>query len=120
MDYNSPPISLPHLQRTKRQNGDETEYHLQFSGQIEYFNATMISRHYVAEYQKNLDKFVFSPTYAYNVQIHQTTKLPPFSLATNGILPEPTAMVRPTPPDVSDIDSPLAYSTRLIRRATLL
>lgn len=38
-------------------------------------------RHYVAKHRKDWDTLVFPLTYAYNVQVHITTKLPSISLS---------------------------------------
>lgn len=74
-----------------------TEYHLQASGQVERFQATLISRqrNYVAEHQKGWDTFPFPLTYAYHCQVHQTTKLPLFSVEITLLLLGSTAVARP-------------------------
>lgn len=77
------------------------EYHPQSDGHVKRFDVTMILRlrHYTVEYQNDCDRFVFPLTYAKNVQVHQTTDLPPFSRSITRLNPETTAITRPMPPD---------------------
>lgn len=72
------------------------------------------------EQQNGSYAFVIPLTYANNVQVHQTTKLLTFSLEIFGLPPRPAAIAHLMPPDVSKIDSPLAYRLILIHRAALL
>lgn len=98
-----------------------TRYDLQENLQIKRYNRTIISgrRHYVAEHQKNCDTFLFPLTCTCNVRVRRATKLPPFSLATTRLQLGPTAITRPMPSDVSEIDLQLAYRLYLIYRAAL-
>ena len=70
-------------------------YHPQTNGQTERYNSSIIARlrHYVAEHQRNWDTFVQPLTYAYNTQVHRSTKCTPLELVTsrqpNGPLPFP-------------------------------
>lgn len=99
-----------------------TEYHQQADGQLERFNASMISRlrYYVAEHQKDWATFDFPLTYTYNVQVHRAKKVPPFSLAINRLPPRRTAIAGPIAPRRHWIDSYLVYRLCLIHRAALL
>lgn len=58
-------------------------------------------------------------THAKNVQVHQTPKLAELSLLITPLKPSPTTIALQMPPDISDIDSSLAYKLRLIHRAAL-
>lgn len=59
-----------------------TEYHSHSNGQVERFNSTIASRlhHDNSEHQQDCGSSVMLLTYAYNMQVHHATKLPPFSL----------------------------------------
>ena len=59
-------------------------YHPQTNGQTEQYNGAIVSRlrHYVAEHQRNWDAFVQPLTYAYNTQVHRSTKCTPIELVT--------------------------------------
>lgn len=52
------------------------EYNPQATGHVESFNVTMMSRlsSYVTEYQKDLDTFLYSLAYVYDVQVYQNHK----------------------------------------------
>lgn len=63
---------------------------------------------------------MFRLKHGYNVQVHQATKLHPFSLANTGLLHGPTGIAHPMTTDVSEIDAALTYRLRLIYRAVLL
>lgn len=58
-------------------------------------------------------------TYAYNVQVHQATKLPLFGLAITLLPLVTTAIAHPMPLDVSKIDSFLLYKLFPVHRAAL-
>lgn len=77
-------------------------------------------RHYIAEREKERDKFVLHLSYPCNVQVHQPTKLPPLSLVISCAPHGPTAIPCPMPPDVCEIDSSLAYRLRPIHKTALL
>lgn len=90
-----------------------TVYRPQVYGQVERFNAETISRlrHYVGENPQEWDTFGFPLMYAYNVQVHRTTKLPPSNLEITQLPPGHAAIARPMPPDVSETShlSPLDF-----------
>lgn len=96
--------------------------HQQACGQVDRFNVTMMSRlsYYAAKHQKNWDTFLFPLKYVYNVQVHRTTKMLPISLSISRLPPKPILTARPMPPEVDDIDSPIAYRLCLMHRAVFL
>lgn len=59
-----------------------TTYHPQTNGQAERFNRTLLAslRAFAGEHPKSWAEFVGSVTYAYNTQVHSSTKVPPFDL----------------------------------------
>lgn len=77
-----------------------TEYHQQVNGKIEQFNATMVSRvcHHVVEHQEDWDTFMFPLTYACNVRVYRTIKLPPFRLKFIRLPPGPANRAGLMPP----------------------
>lgn len=97
-------------------------YHPQADGQVERFKGTMISRLrlYVPKHQKNWDTFVHTLWYAYTVQVYLITKLALFSLTITRLPSGPAVIAYPISPDISEVDSHLAYRLRLIRRGSLL
>lgn len=64
-------------------NVTTTEYHAQTNGHAENFNFTLISclRHYITEHQTDCDTYLLPLGYAYNVQVHVSMEVSPFSLA---------------------------------------
>lgn len=74
----------------------------------------------MAEYEKDWDWFVLFLAYFYDVQVHQTTKLPTFNLAITGLLPDSFAKERVMRPDVGKIDSPFVSEIYLIHGVVLL
>lgn len=77
-------------------------------------------RHYVAEHEKDTDTFVLCLTYPPHLKVHRTTNIPLFSVEITRLPPEPTAILRPMPPNVSEIDSPDAYRLPVLHRAAAL
>jgi len=59
-----------------------TTYHPQTNGQAERFNRTLLAslRAFVGEHPKSWAEFVGAVTYAYNTQVHSSTRVPPFDL----------------------------------------
>jgi Chromo (CHRromatin Organisation MOdifier) domain/Integrase zinc binding domain/Integrase core domain len=59
-----------------------TAYHPQCNGQVERFNRTILSllRVFVGEDQDQWDRYSHALTYAYNCQVHTSTKFAPFDL----------------------------------------
>lgn len=74
----------------------------------------------MVEHENDWDTFVLYLTYAYFVKIHQTTKLPSFSLEITGLRHGPTATGQSIVPDVRKIDTPIAYRLLFFHRAALL
>lgn len=66
-------------------------YHPQTNGQAKLFNKTMLSRHshYISEHRKNCDTLVLPLTYAYNTQVHRSTKQTRFSIVPSRQSPGP-------------------------------
>lgn len=60
-------------------------YHLHTNGQAEPFqkNGGIPTLNNLAEFQHSGDQFVYSFTYAFNTQVHQATKINPYSLELN-------------------------------------
>lgn len=52
---------------------------------------------YFAEHHKNEDTFVLRITYAYNLKVHQTTQMPPFSREITTLPPGCVNMARTMP-----------------------
>lgn len=50
-------------------------------GQVKWYNRTIVTRlrHYVAEYQKECDKYVYPLAYAHSVEMHKSTNATTFS-----------------------------------------
>ena len=65
-------------------------YHPQTNGQVERWNRTIASmlRNYVKEHQDDWDVYVGPLTYAYNSQVHRTTRTKPFELVLSRPPPE--------------------------------
>lgn len=63
---------------------------------------------------------LFRLTYAYIERVHQTTKLPGFSVAITRLPSDATVTARLMTPDVSKMDSHLTYTLTLNHRAALL
>ncbi|CAN8077309.1 unnamed protein product [Agarophyton chilense] len=59
-----------------------TAYHPQTNGQVERFNRTLLDRlgHYVLENRLDWDDYVEPLVYAYNTQVHASTRTTPFDL----------------------------------------
>lgn len=76
------------------------------------------SKQYVAEHWKHWDTFVAPLMHAYNVQIHPTTRVPPFSLEIVWLPHGPIVIVCTMIPQVKKIGSSFTYQLKLIRRAT--
>ena len=57
--------------------------HPQTNGQVERLNRTLVARlrHYEVDHQRNWHLFIQPLTYAYNTQVHKSTKQVPFGLA---------------------------------------
>jgi len=96
-----------------------TAYHPQTNGQTERYNKTIVARlrHYVAENQADWDEYVQPLTYAYNAQVHRSTRVPPFALVLSRNPPGPAQVIPPTA-QPSDASPPLRASRlrmRLIR-----
>lgn len=76
----------------------KTTYYPQTNERVEWYNRTMVTRlrHYVAENQKNWDKYVQPLSYAYNTQEHKPPNITPFSLVLTRHPPELTAVSQPS------------------------
>lgn len=98
------------------------EYHPRTSGQVERYNATIVFqlRHYVLQHHEDWDGYVPPLTYTYNVQVHQSTKLIPFTLF---LSQHPSCSATPktttTTAAMDNIDSTLMIRIRLINVAAL-
>lgn len=100
-----------------------TDYSAQPSEQAERYDATTYSwyRHYVADNQRDRDRYVMTLTYAYNVQTHLPIRLTKFSLVLNLRASVSTSIITDTiQPEASKIYSPLAIQIRLFNCAALL
>lgn len=88
-----------------------TTYHPQCNGQVERFNRTMLAalRHYVADHPKEWDLFTDALTYAYNTQVHRTTKLAPFELV---ISRAPSSLSIQAQPTIEDCGSAAKFHTK--------
>lgn len=69
---------------------------------------------------KNWHTIAFSKTFAWDVQDRRGAKLPSFSVSITWLPPEPVAVPRSIPPDVSKVEWPLAYRLRLIYTEVLV
>ena len=74
-----------------------TTYHPQTNGQAERFNRTLLAslRAFVGEHPKTWPTFVGAITYAYNTQVHSSTRVPPFDLVVTQ--PPPPMVIERTP-----------------------
>lgn len=83
-----------------------SKYRLQDNEHVQQFKTAMAWRlpHYVVEQRDDWDKFVFPLTYAHNIQVHRTTKLPPLSLSITRLMPQPANRTRSMPKNVSETD----------------
>ena len=96
-----------------------TTHHLQTNGLTERMNRTLISliRKYVHEYPKRWAEFLPLFEFAYNAQVHSSTKVAPFE-AQNGVLPPMPAQLIATPRILSEPnDSVLASHVEDLRKA---
>lgn len=59
-----------------------TTYHPQWNGQVERYNRSLLAaiRHYIEDHPKDWDLYTETIRYAYNTQVHSTTKFAPFDL----------------------------------------
>lgn len=98
------------------------EYQPQADRLVESFISTLISRlrHCVAEYQQDRDTFAFLLTLASYIDVYRTIRLPSFSLETTRLSVGPIGIACTMPPDVGEVDSPLAYIVSPVHRAALL
>ena len=80
-----------------------TTHHPQTNGLTERMNRTLISliRKYVHEYPKRWAEFLPLFEFAYNAQVHSSTKITPFE-AQNGVLPPMPAQLLTTPRILSE------------------
>ena len=71
-----------------------TAYHPRTNGQTERFNRTIVTRlrHYVGEHQDDWDLYVQLLTYAYNAQVHRSTRTTPYSLVLTRHPPGPATV----------------------------
>lgn len=98
---NGPQFTWRFFQHVRRILGVENlftkTYHSQCNGQAEQFIRTILSgqRNCVADNSKNWDLFFDVQAYAYDTQVHETTKRAPFYLALSRL---------PTPPTLDPAD----------------
>ena len=96
-----------------------TTHHPQTNGLTERMNRTLISliRKYVHEYPKRWAEFLPLFEFAYNAQVHSSTKIAPFE-AQNGVLPPMPAQLIAMPRILSEPnDSVLASHVEDLRKA---
>lgn len=94
------------------------EYHLQGNGEVERFNAAIVSRppHHIAEQQQDRASYVLPLKYAYITQVHWTNKLPPFNIVfSRQPAGHDTPAQSPIPPDAKHMDWAMALRILLIR-----
>ena len=88
-----------------------TTHHPQTNGLTERMNRTLISliRKYVHEYPKRWAEFLPLFEFAYNAQVHSSTKVAPFE-AQNGVLPPMPAQLLTTPRTLSEPNNSVVAS----------
>ena len=101
-----------------------TAYHPQTNGQAERYNKTLATRlrHYVADHQRDWDKFVQPLTYAYNNQIHTTTMTTPFNLTITRPPPSPIIdqISTAAPTDTDGPPSSRTMRARILNRLSVM
>ena len=88
-----------------------TTYHPQTNGQAERFNRTLLAslRAFVGEHPKTWPAFVGAVTYAYNTQVHSSTRVPPFDLV---VTRPPQSMVIERTPELAQPTSARSEARR--------
>lgn len=95
-----------------------TVLHPQTNGQLEKYNKTLVSRHwlYIVNNQQNWDMFLKPLTYAYNCYEYSSANEPPFSLTLSGNPPGPPTVINPS--TLSD-DQATAANSKILRQRML-
>ena len=101
-----------------------TAYHPATNGQTERYNKTIVSRlrHYVNENQADWDDYLQPLTYAYNLQVHRSTRVSPFALTLSRVPPGPASvgMATSLPQDATTSLPAARLRMRLIRQLSTL
>ena len=95
-----------------------TTYHPQTNGQVERFNRTLLSslRHYIADHPQEWDLYTDALVYAYNTQVHSSTKCAPFELVLSRRPPAISLRAEPDiGPDVPAVQYYLRWKSWLQR-----
>lgn len=99
-----------------------TECYTQTNGQAERFNTTpgLRLRYDVSDHQTDWNTYLLRLKYVYNVQIHRSVEVSPFSLALTRTPPGPATVAprRTILATDNDMASPIYATPELIKRAT--
>ena len=98
-----------------------TAYHPQTNGETERFNRTLVQRlrHYVEEHQRDRDEYIQPLTFAYNTQVHRSTKTTPFDLVLTrppSVWALPTTVPQDAVSNTEDPRTPVQYKRATLRK----